>query len=257
MRNQRAAARRGVPRSPFQPARLLCAPPRRGKYERWNFILSDQDFDLAELLVHAEWLLHRYQHLSRRMHGPMGDPHQGQGRILALLKMKPEISQKELSYLLDMRPQSLGELLAKLERSGYIARTASEDDRRRMQIRLTEAGKKASEQSSDIDELFGCLDAEEQAAFAEFLDRIIGALEEKLDKAEEQDREEGPEGREGHGGCDGRDGGPEGWHHGPHHGFPHHGPHGRFGGWGGWDGWNRGGPEGPDDGNDGGDGAPV
>lgn len=33
--------------------------------------------------------------------------HIGQGRVLAILKLKPEISQRDLSYLLDMSKQSL------------------------------------------------------------------------------------------------------------------------------------------------------
>ena len=69
-----------------------------------------------------------------------------------MLKLKPEISQKELSDLLDMRPQSLGELLGKLERNGYITRTPSERDQRVLIIRLTDAGKNyqpLNEQKSD------------------------------------------------------------------------------------------------------------
>lgn len=151
--------------------------------------MNNNDFDLSEQLVRLAWLLHRYQMQNHRHHGPMGDPHRGQGRVLALLKLKPEISQKELSNILDMRPQSLGELLVKLERSGYITRTPSEADRRGMDIRLTEAGEAASaqnEQQADTEALFGCLNEAEQAALSDYLGRIILTFEQQFGDGESE-----------------------------------------------------------------------
>lgn len=60
-----------------------------------------------------------------------------------MLKLKLEITQKELTYLLDMSKQALGELLSKLEKAGYITRKPSEEDRRMIIITLTEKGKAA------------------------------------------------------------------------------------------------------------------
>lgn len=118
---------------------------------------------------------------------PLQDPYRGQGRILSLLKMEPEMSQKKLSYLLGIRPQSMGELLAKLEQNGYIARTESAEDRRAMDVKLTSAGEKAAasmEQSRAqelaADEMFQCLNKEEQEILAGYLDRLIVALKETL-----------------------------------------------------------------------------
>jgi DNA-binding MarR family transcriptional regulator len=149
--------------------------------------MNNKDLDLFEQFVRLEWLLHRYHQQNHRDHGPMGDPHRGQGRILALLKLKPEISQKELSDILDMRSQSMGELLAKLERSGYITRTPSQADRRVMDIRLTETGKEASgkdEQRPDTEALFGCLNEEEQINLSDYLGRIISMLEQQFNDSE-------------------------------------------------------------------------
>jgi DNA-binding MarR family transcriptional regulator len=157
--------------------------------EREETIMNTNDLDLSEQLVRLAWLLQRYQMQNHRHHGPMGDPHRGQGRVLALLKLKPEISQKELSNILDMRPQSLGELLVKLERSGYITRTPSEADRRGMDIRLTEAGEAASaqnEQQADTEALFGCLNEEEQAALSDYLGRIILTFEQQFGDGESE-----------------------------------------------------------------------
>lgn len=144
--------------------------------------------DLFELLSHLQWLLLHYHMHNRRQHGPMGDPHRGQGRVLKLLLMRPEISQKELTYLLDMRPQSLGELLTKLERGGYITREPSTEDRRVMNIKLTEKGKHEAENiepKTGLDELFMCLTEEEQSVLSGYLSRVIGALEAQMEDNEE------------------------------------------------------------------------
>lgn len=145
--------------------------------------MAENNFDLIMQFTRVEWLLHRC-HQQNHMHfGPMGDTRKGQGRVLAILKLQPEISQKELSYLLDMRPQSLGELLAKLERNGYITRTPSETDRRILNIKLTEEGTRATqsdEQEFSFDKLFECLSEEEQKNLSDYLSRIIETLETEL-----------------------------------------------------------------------------
>jgi len=142
--------------------------------------MNDEENRLLELLVRLGWLLRGRHMRGLREHGPMSTPHQGQGRILALLRIKPAISQKELATILDIRSQSLGELLAKLERQGYITRTPSTEDRRVMDIRLTEAGQAASDtpdETEDSESFLTCLTQEEQLTLAEFLERLIGKLE--------------------------------------------------------------------------------
>ena len=117
------------------------------------------------------------------------NPHQGQGRILSILKMKPECTQKELAYILDIRNQSLGELLSKLEKAGYIERTPSETDRRAIDIKLTpkgfEAADHAGTQRSEFDKIFDVLNDEEQEKLKEYLDRLIVSLEESFDDKDE------------------------------------------------------------------------
>lgn len=145
--------------------------------------MKEKNFDLIMQLTRVEWLLHRY-HQQNHMHfGPMGDPRRGQGRVLAILKMQPEISQKELLYLLDMRPQSLGELLSKLEKNGYITRSTSETDRRVMNIKLTKEGSEvteSTEQEFSFENLFECLSKEEQKNMSDYLNRIIETIEANL-----------------------------------------------------------------------------
>jgi len=129
--------------------------------------------DLFEKMMYLQWLLHRRHLQSRSGHGPFADPTRGQGRVLAILKLQPEISTRDLSYLLDIRQQSLSELLSKLEKSGYITRTPMESDKRVMMITLTDKGKAVPQERPDFSDLFDCLTPEEQDTFGGYLDRII------------------------------------------------------------------------------------
>lgn len=151
--------------------------------------MSNDQSNLYELYFRLVWLERRYQLQKLKEFGPMANPHQGQGRILSLLKMKPEISQKDLSTILNIRSQSLGELLAKLERSGYITRTPSEADRRVIQICLTDEGKKVANQTEKQFEninLFRCLSEEEQIIIGGYFKRIIKDLENQFEDDESE-----------------------------------------------------------------------
>lgn len=132
---------------------------------------------IAEQLRQLQMLMHRTSFHPFMGGSKVHNPHRGQGRVLAILRMKPEISQRELTYLLDMSKQSLAELLVKLEKSGYITREPSQEDKRVMNIKLTEAGMKATENIDDdrpaIEKILDCLNDEELASFSEHLDRII------------------------------------------------------------------------------------
>ena len=69
--------------------------------------MEQENKHLSEHFFHIGMLLHRYQTEAARENGPMGSPYKGQGRILAILKLKPEISHRELSYLLGISTQSM------------------------------------------------------------------------------------------------------------------------------------------------------
>ena len=140
---------------------------------------------LARKVDRMGMLIHRYYEAKAHDHGAMGDPLRGQGRVLALLKAKPETTQRELSYLLDMRQQSLSELLAKLEEKGFVTRDKSETDGRVTVVRLTDAGAEAApspEQMQGQADALDCLDEEEQAQLDALTTKVTESLEQKLEE---------------------------------------------------------------------------
>ena len=142
--------------------------------------------DLYDKLVRLQWLLHRRQLRGWAERGPMADTTRGQGRILALLKLRDGISTKDLSYLLEVRVSSLNELLAKMEKGGYVTREPSEEDKRVMLVKLTEKGRKEQQaEPFDFADIFSCLSGEELGAFGEYLERIIDALDASVGDDEE------------------------------------------------------------------------
>ena len=181
--------------------------------------MNNQNTNLSELFFKVNASLHRLLSHQFQTMGPMGNPHRGQGRVLSLLKLQPEISQKELGYLLDMRNQSLSELLSKLEKNGFITRTPSETDRRTTNIKLTETGAdaagKVGDKQDDIESVFDCFDEDEQVKLCDYLKRLSASLEKQLGDL-------GISGEQRFGEFRGHARGMGGMHH-PHHGrSPHH-----------------------------------
>lgn len=144
--------------------------------------------ELHKKLAQLQWLLHKQHHQMHMSSGPLAEPTHGQGRIVAILKIKDGISTKELSYLLGISVSSLNELLLKLEKKEYLTRIPSESDKRVMLIYLTEKGKNSESGSSETDEIFACLSDDEQKEFGLYLDKIIKALFEKLGITESFDK---------------------------------------------------------------------
>lgn len=139
--------------------------------------MDEKNMELYEKLAKFSWLLRKRRLRAYAADGPMADPTHGQGRILALLKMRDNLSTKDLSYLLGIRVSSLNEQLAKLEKNGYITREASETDKRVMLVKLTEKGQTEQHQQKDYSDIFGCLSDDEQNNLGQYLDRMVAALE--------------------------------------------------------------------------------
>lgn len=109
----------------------------------------------------------------------------GKRRVLALLAMKEGMSQKDLAFLLGIRPQSASELLAKLQDQGFIERRQDENDKRVTKVYLTEKGREHAERCAQMHQamaadVFSVLTEEEK----EQLFTILGKLSESLERRE-------------------------------------------------------------------------
>lgn len=168
-------------------------------------------------------------------HGHRGH---AQKRVLAILKEKESISQRDLLEYLGVRSASLSELLAKLEHNGLITRDREERDKRSHVITITESGRAAvadyeKERSEGEEAFFACLTAEERQQLAS----ILGKLVQALDLESGQERHRGRHGHDEHHGRHGHFGRRRGRHghlmreEGPdtdmrHYAHPHEGPRG-------------------------------
>lgn len=189
--------------------------------------------------------LHRYMNLLQRRRFVRPGPHshapfggglgRAQARVLCELLKKDGVPLKDLGQTLGIRPASIGELVTKLENGGYVERQGSEQDRRVIEIHLTEKGREAAQKMTDtraesLDVWFSGLTEEEKEQLLNLLTKLTDKLEETL--ANEGDADDdfadgfgwGPMGRGHrppfHGGPFG---GPDS------HEPPFHGPHGRDG----------------------------
>ena len=131
---------------------------------------------LIDTFLEAYRLMHCYDMMWYRKNFGGLDPKQGQGRILFALQREKNIPQKDLGVMLDIRPQSLGELLQKLEGSGYIRRHRSTTDKRALIVELTEKGEEFQLNKPDYAELFRDLSAKERLDLKKSLKKISERL---------------------------------------------------------------------------------
>ncbi|MBE8949234.1 MAG: MarR family transcriptional regulator [Quinella sp. 3Q1] len=143
--------------------------------------------DLANTFLETHHLLRRYNMLWYGKNFGGLDPRQGQGRILMALQRMKSATQKELGFILDIRPQSLGELLQKLENNGYIQRRRSDTDRRILIVELTAKGEIFQLRKPDYSELFIYLTAEEKRFLKSSLEKISEQLEEMMERENDEE----------------------------------------------------------------------
>jgi DNA-binding MarR family transcriptional regulator len=131
--------------------------------------LTASVFHLAGMLARRE---------RRHAHRGQMQPHRGKGRVLAILALRDRMSQKDLAYLLGVRPQSLGELLSKLENADLVRRSPDPDDRRTWTVELTDTGREMADTlgSQADDDPFDVLSPEQQQQLAELLGTVITGM---------------------------------------------------------------------------------
>lgn len=108
--------------------------------------------------------------------------HNSQHRMLMYLaQMDHTPSQRELADLLGISPAAVTTMLKALEREGYVSRCMTDEDNRRNNVFITEAGRRKIEESclifDSVDEAtFDGFSEAELVFFSELLDRMINNL---------------------------------------------------------------------------------
>ncbi|MCD7783281.1 MAG: MarR family transcriptional regulator [Firmicutes bacterium] len=102
----------------------------------------------------------------------------GRGQIITMLSKRDGVTQKELSEMMCIRPQSLSEALTKLEDEGMIRRERSETDKREVNVFITDAGRACCEDihrrhEAHAAEFFSALTEEEKQTLGELLTKLV------------------------------------------------------------------------------------
>lgn len=100
-----------------------------------------------------------------------------QKRILIILNEVGNVTQRDLTERLGIRPGTASEVIAKLENADLILRTKNRNDRRTTNIQLTEAGKKLASEAVEQrkkrhQEMFCGLSEEEKQSLAVLLEKL-------------------------------------------------------------------------------------
>ena len=106
-----------------------------------------------------------------------GKDHSSQRKVLMILsECDGEMTQRELTEKLGIQRASVSELLGKLEKKEYINRSQDEQDRRRVQISITEKGTAALQeetQTQNEQDLFSILSEEEKNSLYVILGKLV------------------------------------------------------------------------------------
>ena len=135
--------------------------------------------DLLMQLHQCVALLQRGRFQPARQGGGMGS---GQGRLLYLLNKMDGASQTDLVNILDSRPASVSDLIGKLEHLELVDRRRSGNDRRKVNLFLTQKGKETvsgveNARKDLLSDVFAGFTEEEVEQFSFLLAKLLTRLE--------------------------------------------------------------------------------
>lgn len=138
---------------------------------------------MNEILFHKLYFINEiFEQKSKMQQSKMNNLSRGQGRVLAILKRRDNISTKNLAIILGISISALNSLLSKLEKKGYIVKEASADDKRVLLVKLTEKGRDLTIEPSVNYDIFDCLDKNQKQEFDSYLNSIIHEVLEDIKK---------------------------------------------------------------------------
>ena len=125
----------------------------------------------------ARHVLHDLGFFGHYLHTKAGGRSGQQHILVKLYQSGGHMTQRELQELSNISSAALSEVLAKLEGTGGIERTRSDEDRRQLDIALTDEGWRRAarfvEQREGFEEhCLSCLSADEQTQLIGLLDRL-------------------------------------------------------------------------------------
>jgi len=137
---------------------------------------------LEELYRRPGFLIRRAQQIAVSLFleetGALGITNTQYG-ILLVLKHRPGIDQISVAKLLGLDRSTTGMVLGKLEKAGLIERCVVEEDRRKRNLVLTQAGERMLERLAEPARraqahVLSAFTAQERAAFLELLEKLVG-----------------------------------------------------------------------------------
>ena len=139
-----------------------------------------------ELNLRLLGIMHQISHLMQTQ-----EKFRGQGRLLVLLNRYGALTQRELIELTGRRSATLSEQLEGMEKSGLILRHKNEQDKRNVDVELTEQGKLAAAKAlqnrqSYADELFAAVPQRKKQQLAGLLDALLHTWEIPINEEEYQ-----------------------------------------------------------------------
>ena len=163
-----APANEATPPSPAKTGATSALSLDESERLHWKLVLELEEVHRSMQKWHAA--------ITRVTGSTASDILRGQGRVLAVLDYTGEVSQRDLCVKLGVRPQSLGEVLTKLERQGYVERHASQEDRRLQMVNITDAGRECARAHKPNISFCDFTD-EESVQFLEYLERVVHGLD--------------------------------------------------------------------------------
>ena len=132
---------------------------------------------MNEILFHKLYFINEiFEQKIKAQQKKMNNISRGQGRVLAILKKKDNISTKNLAIILGISVSALNSLLTKLEKNGYVVKESSMEDKRVLLVKLTEKGRNFEIKPSVDYTIFDCLDNTQKQEFDKYLNKIINEL---------------------------------------------------------------------------------
>ena len=131
---------------------------------------------LTYLVTRLQWALRgRLDEITQRF-----DLTPKQYTALSVLAKRPGMSSATLARLTNVTPQASNEMVAVLERKGFLERSTDQTDARRLEMKLTRVGRSALGKCDELvdrleSEVFDLLDATQLATFRSMLQTCLQA----------------------------------------------------------------------------------